>query len=54
MYIINIFFLYYVDNLHLCLLQAQFKEKEPKSDANQNDTKLDKKKVQRKLHQLEK
>ncbi|GBB86581.1 hypothetical protein RclHR1_00130022 [Rhizophagus clarus] len=34
--------------------KAQFKEKEPKTDANQSDTKLDKKKVQKKLHQLEK
>ncbi|CAG8515903.1 16425_t:CDS:10 [Rhizophagus irregularis] len=34
--------------------KAQFREKEPKPDANQNDNKLDKKKVQKKLHQLEK
>ncbi|RIA88218.1 hypothetical protein C1645_713419 [Glomus cerebriforme] len=35
--------------------KAQFKEKEPKPDANQNDNnKLDKKKVQKKLQQLEK
>ena len=50
MYVILILILF-------CFLQAQFREKEPKPDANQNDnanTKLDKKKVQKKLQQLEK